>query len=236
MSKYELAKVGNAILTVDVSMLDKDQSLFFNATDMAKPFGKIPKDFWKQTQNKKYLEALIVLSGDNYTKDNFIQTKRGKYGGTYFLKDLALQFARWLSPMFGVLLDQWTIDRLQQEHEWKQFRLESKTGFLPMTNAVLHAHDPVMPYHFRNEADMINRIVLGMSAKAFKSKYRTKNIRNFIDAIQLSEINRLQIINTGLIEIGMDYKQRKEHLRHCHERGLRSFVKPAEKDYYLELS
>ncbi len=35
-----------------------------------------------------------------------------------------------------------------------------------------------------------------------------------------SRINRLQIINTGLIEIGMDYKTRKEHLNKCHNHEL----------------
>jgi len=48
----------------------------------------------------------------------------------------------------------------------------------------------------------------------------TKNVRDYIDAAQLSEIERLQIINTGLIEIGTEYQKRKKHLEKCHERGL----------------
>jgi len=67
---------------------------------------------------------------------------------------------------------------------------------------------------------MINEIVLGMRAKPFRLKYDVSKIRDFIDAAQLSEINRLQIINTGLIEIGMDYSERKSHLKACHTKGL----------------
>ncbi len=92
-----------------------------------------------------------------------------------------------------------------------------------MTNAVLHAHDPAKQYHFSNEADMINKIVLGKSAKIFRAEHGIKNVRDFIDAAQLAEINRLQIINTGLIEIRLEYQQRKEHLQQCHNRGLLSF-------------
>lgn len=217
--KYEVAAMNEAEITVDVSLLSKTDEMYFNATEMAKPFGKRPDDFWKQEQNREYLEALITLSEGK--RDDFIYTRRGsKYGGTWFHKDLALQFARWLSPVFAVRLDKWTTNRIEQEHKWKQKRLETKTGFLPMTNAVLHAHDPVKHYHFSNEADLINRIVLGMSAKDFRAKYGVDCVRDGLDAAQLSEINRLQIINTGLIEIGMDYKERKEKLAECHERGL----------------
>ncbi len=217
--KYEIVKLGQAKIAVDISLLNNKEEMSFNATDMAKPFWKRPDDFWKQSQNKEYLDALITLSGGNCIKENFVTTKRGKYGGTYFHKDLALQFARWLSPIFGVQLDKWTIARLRQEQTWKQNRLESKTGFLPMTNAVLNAHDPVANYHYSNEVDMINRIVLGMPSKAYKQEYGVKNIRQSLNANQLFAINKLQIINTGLIEIGMDYQERKDNLIRCHSRN-----------------
>ena len=89
-SKCEIVTIGKVVMAVDVALINTEYNLFFNATDMAKPFGKRPDDFWKQSQNKDYLHALITLSGGNYTKDSFITTKRGKYGGTYFHKDLAL--------------------------------------------------------------------------------------------------------------------------------------------------
>lgn len=217
--RYEVVAVNDTEITVDVSLLSKTDEMYFNATEMAKPFGKRPDDFWKQEQNREYLAALVTLSEGN--EDDFIQTKRGgKYQGTWFHKDLALQFARWLSPMLAVRLDQWTRERIKQEHDWKQKRIEAKTGFLPMTNAVLHARDPVKHYHFSNEADMINRIVLGMTAKDYREAYGVESVRDGLDAAQLSEINRLQIINTGLIEIGMEFQERKEKLIGCHQRGL----------------
>jgi len=219
-TKYEIIEIDQVEVTVDVSLLIKSEEMFFNATQMAKPFGKLPKDFWKQTQNKEYLEALIVLSGDNKNRDDFVQTKRGKYGGTYFHNDLALQFARWLSPIFGVKLDKWVVEKLKEEQSRKLARQEAKTGYLPMTNAIIRNHDPAKPYHFSNEADLINRIVLGMSAKKFREEYGVENVREGCTAAQLQELDRLQRINTGLIEIGMDYKERKEHLKRCHRQEL----------------
>jgi len=62
--KNEIVDVGITEITVDVSLLTKTEEMFFNATQMAKPFGKRPDDFWKQSQNKEYLDALITLSED----------------------------------------------------------------------------------------------------------------------------------------------------------------------------
>lgn len=219
-TKYEIVQIGKAEITVDVSLLFKTEEVFFNATEMARSFGKRPDDFWKQEQNKEYLDALITLSEGNYNRDSFVHTKRGKRGGTYFHKDLALQFARWLSPVFGVMLDKWLVDRIREAADWKRKRMEAKTGFLPMAEAILKNHDPAMPYHFSNEADMINRIVLGMSAKKYRKIHGVDDVREAVSAAELAELERLQRINTGLIEIGMDYQERKEHLIHCHQKEL----------------
>ncbi len=217
-TKYEIIEVDKAEITVDVSLLIKSEEMFFNATDMAKPFGKRPNDFWKQPLNQEYLNALITLTGGN--KKSFVRTQKGKYGGTYFHNDLALQFGRWLSPLFGVKLDKWFIKRLREEHERKRARLEAKTGFLPMTEAITGIHDPTKPYHFSNEADMINRIVLGMPSKKFKEQMGVENVRDGATAAQLAELNNLQIVNTGLIKIGMSFHDRKEHLIKCHNHEL----------------
>lgn len=73
----------------------------------------------------------------------------------------------------------------------------------------------VKPYHFSNEADMINRIVLGQTA----AKYREFNdltkdapIRNIMPRVVLETIADLEGINISLIKIGMEYKERKAKL------------------------
>ncbi len=219
--KYEVVNIGMASITVDISLLPKTEEMFFSATDMARPFSKKPVDFLRIDSTKEYIEE--IFKGENSHLKNFddlVRIKRGKYGGTFFHNELAFEFAGWCSPIFRRNLHKWSENRLRQEQVWKQKRLESRTGFLPMTNAVLHAHDPAKQYHFSNEADMINRIVTGMSAKKFKEKIGVESVRDVVSAEQLAEFNRLQIINTGLIEIGMDYQIRKEHLKKCYERGM----------------
>ena len=216
-TKYEVIEIDRTEITVDVSLLLKTEDLFFNATQMAKPFGKKVKFFLRLESTKEYIRE--ILKGEDSTllkSEDLIMKKRGKYGGTWLHKELAFEFAGWCSPVFRRKLHKWVEERLRQKDDWKRKRLETKTGFLPMTNAIMNAHHLPKYYHYRNEADLINRIVLGKPAKAYKAEMGVEKIRDAVTAAELKELNRLQIINTGLIEIGMPYKERKEHLKRCH--------------------
>lgn len=217
--QFEIVEVGNTQLTVDVSNIN-NSNMYFNATEQARAYGKRPDDFWKQKQNKEYLDALITLNGGN--KDFYIITRRGrKYGGTWLHNDLDLAFARWLSPLFAVSLGRYIKQRLSEERTRQQTRLAARTGYLPMSKAVKGAHDPAEFYHFSTEANMLNVIVLGVSSKQFKAIHNVDNVRDALSSTQIKWIDKLQRINTGLIEVGMPYKVRKAMLTDCYNDTLR---------------
>lgn len=220
-TKFEIVEVNDKEIMVDVSMLIKSDTLFFNATKMAKQFNKRPDDFWKQPQNVEYLEALITL-GEGNKKSDFIKTKKGKYGGTWFHNDLALQFARWLNSIFAVKLDKWIIQRLKDEHDRQQKRIEAKTGYLQLSKAVEQSHDPAVFYHYTTETNMINKIVLGMNAKAYKKINEVDNVRDNCTVLQLSQIEELQKADTYLIKIGVEYQDRKAQLENYYIKALKA--------------
>lgn len=220
-TKYEVVEIGQAEITVDVSLLLKSEDLFFNATEMAKYFNKNIYEFLRSESTKQYIDALLNAEISRIqTRDDLIRTKRGKNGGTWLHKDLAFEFAGWCSAIFRLNLHKWVEQRLKDAGEWKRKRLEAKTGYLPMTEAIMNSHDPALFYHYSTEADMINRIVLGMSAKQYKELHGVENVRDAVSEAELRELERLQRINTGLIEIGMGYEERKENLIKCYQRGL----------------
>ncbi|WP_136805060.1 KilA-N domain-containing protein [Desulfosediminicola flagellatus] len=208
-NNFEIIKIGGAHLTVDVSAINSE-SMFFNATQMAKEFNKRPDDFWKQQQNQDYLEAFITLYGGDMK--SYVKTRRGRYSGTWLHNDLGLAFARWLSPFFAVQLDQWPKKRLEEEKKRQCASFEARTGYLPMTVAVLEAHPPLRKYHYTNEANLINRMVLGMPARKFKETNKVKTVRDSLSTAQLFWIEKLQRVNTGLIELGLEYSARKDML------------------------
>lgn len=210
-TKYEIIEVNNVEVTVDLSMLVNADDMFFNATEIAKQFDKRMHDFWRDSQNEKYLNSLITLEECN--KENFIKTRTGsKYGGTWLHQKMALQFARWLSSDFAVRLDKWIIERLKDEEQRKKARLAAKTGYLELSEAVKNDHDPVMHYHYSNEANLVNRIVLDMTANEYREKFDVKDIRDNLDAFQMKAIKDLQSANKVYIEDGVPYQDRKEKL------------------------
>jgi hypothetical protein len=219
--KYEVIEVDQAKITVDVSLLSTTEEMFFNATQMARPFGKKVNDFLRLETTKEYLEAIFKVGNSRLKKyEDLIQIKKGRYGGTFLHNELAFEFAGWCSAIFRRNLHKWAEDRLRREANWKRRRMESKTGFLPMTDAILKHHDNIKPYHFSNEADLINRIALGMPAKKFKQEMGVKSVRDAATPDQLIELIDLQLINTGLIKIGMSFKNRKEYLTQYHNNEM----------------
>lgn len=220
---YEVANIGGVSVTVDVSLLSKTGEMYFNATEIAKTHGKKVKDFLKLESTKEYIaivEQERVFKGDdsplkNY--ENLVSIAKGKYGGTWIHKEIAFEFGGWCSAIFRRAMHKYAEQRLIQELNYQRQRQESKTGFLPMTNAIQLAHDPVKPYHYSNECNMINRIALGMSAKEFKLKYGTDSVRDHVTPAEIEAITLLQQTNTGLISIGMTYQERKKHLTTLHE-------------------
>lgn len=70
-------------------------------------------------------------------------------------------------------------------------------------------------YHFSNEADMINRIVLGKTAKQYKEFHGFTDdtpIRRTLTDLETAAITDLQKVNISLIALDMPFKERKERL------------------------
>ncbi len=80
-----------------------DFDAYFNATEAAKPFGKVPKDWLRTQAGKEYLEA--VSKWANMPISELVITREGSPssgGGTWMHPKVAIEFARWLNPFFAV--------------------------------------------------------------------------------------------------------------------------------------
>jgi hypothetical protein len=82
---------------------------WINATQMAKPFGMRPAEFLRLPATISFIKALAkdldeIWENPTFNKlqKNLVITNRGVMGGTWMHPDLALEFARWLSPEFAL--------------------------------------------------------------------------------------------------------------------------------------
>lgn len=105
--------------------------------------------------------------------------------------------------------------KLQSSKLFVLTRKTSKDEYLPMTSAIAEAHEEIKPYHFSNEADLINRIVLGQTASKYRQFHdipKGEAIRDYLNQAELDCIISLQRANTVYIEDGLDFQERKEKL------------------------
>lgn len=81
-----------------------------NATEMAKPFGKLAKDWLSNKSTKEFLSTLSAVRTIPLT--DLVEIKQGGNSeqGTWMHEDVALEFARWLSPAFAI----WCNDRIKE--------------------------------------------------------------------------------------------------------------------------
>lgn len=87
----------------------KGENVMVNANEMAKPFGKRPVDWMQNQQTKEFLAELSKVRKS--TLADLVQvTRGGNAPGTWMHQDVALEFARWLSPKFAI----WCNDRIKE--------------------------------------------------------------------------------------------------------------------------
>ena len=90
---------------------ERGAGVMINATQMAKRFGKRTADWLQNQQTKDFLQALSVVR-KSVTAD-FLKVVQGgdpQKQGTWMHEDVAMEFARWLSPAFAI----WTNDRIKE--------------------------------------------------------------------------------------------------------------------------
>ena len=109
------------------------------------------------------------------------------------------------------------INRFNEMEEQLKSLISARVQFPLLTAQIKAVHgDDAKPYHYSNEADMLNRIVLGMTAKQYREVHdipKGESIRPHLRTDQIAMLEHLQMIDLGLIMAVKDYQQRKIFLQ-----------------------
>jgi len=158
-----------------------------------------------------------------------IRSSAGRYGGTFAHKDIALEFASWLSPEFKLFLIK-EFQRLKELEkkttfslEWQVKRSLAKTNYKIHTDAIQKQLESLNLSSFQerliyaDEADMLNLIMFGKTAKEWEKenlelKKRGLNMRDTADIEDLIVLSGLETINAYLINQGESKQARMEKL------------------------
>jgi len=148
-----------------------------------------------------------------------IVSKSGRYGGTYAHKDIAFEFAAWVSVEFKLYLIK-EFQRLKEQEEkqlgWDIKRNLTKINYKIHTDAIKNVIIPTIVnqsqinYVYASEADILNVALFGKTAKEFKEENQEfkGNIRDMADVSQLVCLANLESMNALFIQEGMSQSQR----------------------------
>lgn len=139
-----------------------------------------------------------------------IVSKSGRYGGTYAHKDIAFEFASWVSVEFKLYLIK-EFQRLketeQQQLGWDIKRNLTKINYKIHTDAIKENLIPkeITPvqvkFVYASEADILNVALFGKTAKQWKSSNPKLegNMRDYADVNQLVCLANLEALNAHFI-------------------------------------
>lgn len=155
------------------------EATMVNATEMAKPFGKLVKDWLKNNQTKEFISTLSTVR--NILLTDLVKVKQGGTAqGTWLHEDVALEFARWLSPSFAI----WCNDRI------KELMRYGMTATPSTIDALL------------NDPDTMIQTLQALKSEREKVAQANRRIATLTDQRDCfhSENQRLQRLHTGYIK------------------------------------
>ena len=166
-----------------------------------------------------------------------IISKAGRYGGTFAHKDIALEFASWISIEFKLYIIK-EFQRLKDDENnrlklnWDLNRTLAKVNYQIHTDAI---KENLIPPEitkqqsnsvYANEADILNIALFGITAKQWRNTNPDKkgNIRDYAVIEQLVVLSNMESINALLIQQGVPQNERLMQLNKVAVTQMKSLV------------
>lgn len=207
---------------------------------------------WEKVYNPDFkpieFERFKNESGANYfvlSPQRWIETtsaigivsKSGRYGGTFAHKDIAFEFATWVSSEFKLFLIV-EFQRLKNEENdrfnlgWNLQRTISKINYRIHTDAIKANLIPPelsksqINFVYASEADVLNMSLFGTTAREWRESNPDSegNIRDHATIEQLVVLSNLESINAMLVHQGLLQKDRLMQLNAIAITQMKSLV------------
>jgi len=167
-----------------------------------------------------------------------IISKAGRYGGgTFAHRNIAFEFASWLSPEFKYyLISEFERLKIEEQYtkslEWNLQRTLSKINYRIHTDAIKEHIIPnivtkeQITYTYAEEADLLNVALFGITAKQWRDANPDLkgNIRDYATLEQLVVLSNMESINALLIQQQLTQGERLVQLNNVAITQMRSLV------------
>ena len=207
-------------------LVPKDNyGVFADTNDTAWVDSQYVARFFEKEHKNVLADIRKILSPDSGASEAFgrLNFQPTSYTDSWNRKQLAYMMTR---DGFSMLVMGYTgkkamrfkevyIRRFNEMEQFIKTLVAARKEFPLLTENIKLLHENPKPYHFSNECDMINRIVIGMTAKQFRQTHgleKGKSIRPYLADEQVRMLETLQKVDIGLLVAVPDYAQRKRHL------------------------
>ena len=163
--------------------------------------------------------VLSVKQWAEKTNSKGVIARAGRYGGTFAHKDIAFEFASWVSPQFKLYLLK-EFQRLKEQEQthldWSAKRELSKINYHIHTDAIKQNLIPEeltlqqVSIVYANEADVLNVAMFGITAKDWREANPTLkgNIRDYASINELICLSNMESLNAVFIAENIPQKER----------------------------
>jgi hypothetical protein len=166
-----------------------------------------------------------------------IISKSGRYGGTYAHKDIAFEFASWISSEFRLYLIK-EFQRLKEDENrrlslaWNLNRTLSKLNYRIHTDAIkIHLIPPEVTsaqaaITYANEADLLNVALFGQTARQWREANPKPggNMRDYATIEQLLVLANIEGMNAEFIHMGLPQSERLKRLNQISIRQMQTLT------------
>lgn len=211
------------ILNPEYGLYERNGQAFCSSRQVAEEFGKRHADVLRSIEQ---ITAPTSGVSTNFTERNFALSRykdaSGRWNPEYLMtKDGFTILAMGFTGKKAMQFKEAYIRRFNEMEAFIKSLTAAKLEHPAFTEAIMNAREEPKHYHFSNEADMINRIVLGMSAKQFRELHgiaKGESIRPYLSAEQIKAVETLQRVDIGLILAVPEFEQRKQVLTQYFDR------------------
>ena len=197
------------ILHPTYELYQKNNTAFCSSLQVAHEFGKRHTDVLRDIHNLDCPEDFRLR---NFASSSYRNEQNKKQPMYLMTRDGFMFLVMGYRGKKAAAIKVAIIQRFNEMEAFIRDYLLTKDDFPAFTQAILDAHQEPKNYHYSNEYNMINRIVLGMDAKHFRIAHSVpdaKSIRPFLSDEQAKAIKKLQLEDIRLLYRGLDFNARK---------------------------
>lgn len=207
-------------------LIPKDElGVFADTKDIARVDSLFVAEFFEKEHKNVLRDIQKIIAPESGLSDEFRQlnfepsyyrNKQNKKQPCYCLtRDGFTMLVMGYTGAKAMKFKELYIKRFNEMEQFIKTLVSARQEFPLLTENIKLLHDNPKPYHFSNECDMINRMVLSKTAKQFRFENnieKGESIRPYLSKEQVNMLDVLQKVDVGLLVAFPNYEDRKRKL------------------------